>query len=29
VVDRMVLNAGGQQADCLHCHGNVGHGTRR
>lgn len=29
VVDRMVSNAGGQQADCLHCHGNVGHGTRR
>lgn len=29
MVDRMVRNAGGQQADCLHCHGNVGHGTRR
>jgi cytochrome c nitrite reductase small subunit len=28
LIGRMVSNAGGQQADCLHCHGNVGHGIR-
>jgi hypothetical protein len=25
----MARNAKGQQADCLHCHGNVGHPSRR
>lgn len=29
VVDRMLLNSKGQKADCLHCHGNVGHPGRR
>jgi len=28
VTSRMIDNAQGQQADCLACHGNVGHSTR-